>query len=98
MEFCMAILLLERKAGLTEFSDEVVRRADVQDLLRRVNFYVDPDAELAGLNKMTSILRLHMKDRRVVSGRDDAAKVHPSHPMSSGRAAVSAQRSLPVTV
>jgi 2-methylcitrate dehydratase PrpD len=43
MEFCLAILLLERKAGLTESSDEVVRRADVQDLLRRVNFYVDTD-------------------------------------------------------
>src|SRR6266481_6891836 len=29
MEFCMAILLLERKAGLGQFSDKVVRRADV---------------------------------------------------------------------
>src|SRR5712664_2294010 len=29
MEFCMAILLLERKAGLGEFSDKAVRRADV---------------------------------------------------------------------
>src|SRR3981189_265560 len=31
MEFCMAILLLERKAGLGQFSDKVVRRADVQE-------------------------------------------------------------------
>ena len=29
MEFCMAILLLERKAGLEEFTDEVVNRTDV---------------------------------------------------------------------
>ena len=29
MEFCMAILLIERKAGLAEFTDEVVNRADV---------------------------------------------------------------------
>ena len=87
MEFCMAILLLERKAGLTEFSDEVVRRADVQDLIRRVNFYVDADAERAGLNKMTSIVRLHMKDGKIVSGRADAAKGHPSNPMSYDEAA-----------
>jgi 2-methylcitrate dehydratase PrpD len=87
MEFCMAILLLEGKAGLTEFSDETVRRADVQDLLKRVNFYVDEDAERAGLNKMTSILRIHLKDGRVVSGRADAAKGHPSNPMSYEEAA-----------
>src|SRR5437879_10636327 len=45
MEFCMAILLLERKAGLGEFSDKVVQRADVQEMIRKINFYVDPQAE-----------------------------------------------------
>ena len=34
MEFCLAILLLERRAGLTEFTDEVVNRPDVQELIR----------------------------------------------------------------
>ncbi len=82
MEFCMAILLLDRKAGLTEFTDPVVRRPDVQQLLRRVNFFVDPEAEKAGLNKMTSIIRIHMKDGRTISGRADFAKGHPANPMS----------------
>ncbi len=82
MEFCMAILLLDRKAGRTEFTDPVVRRADVQQLLRRVNFYVDQDAEKAGLNKMTSIIRIHMKDGKTISGRADVAKGHPANPMS----------------
>ena len=36
MEFCMAILLLERKAGLEQFTDVVVNRPDVQALLQRV--------------------------------------------------------------
>jgi 2-methylcitrate dehydratase PrpD len=82
MEFCMAILLLDRKAGLQEFTDSVVQRADVQELLRRVNFYVDADAEKAGLNKMTSILKIYLKGGRVVSGRAEFAKGHPSNPMS----------------
>src|SRR6185369_9793698 len=30
MEFCMAILLVERKAGLNEFTDAVVQRPDLQ--------------------------------------------------------------------
>jgi 2-methylcitrate dehydratase PrpD len=82
MEFCMAILLLERKAGLNEFLDPVVRRPDVQEMIRRVNFYVDPEAERAGLNKMTSILRIHLKDGTVISGRAEFAKGHPANPMS----------------
>jgi 2-methylcitrate dehydratase PrpD len=82
MEFCMAILLLERKAGLTEFLDPVVRRADVQQMVARVNFYVDPESERAGLNRMTSLLKIHLKDGSVISGRADFAKGHPANPMS----------------
>ena len=81
-EFCMAILLIERKAGLTEFLDPVVRRPDVQQMISRINFYVDPEAERAGLNKMTSLLRIHLKDGAVVAGRAEFAKGHPSNPMS----------------
>ena len=62
MEFCMSILLLDRKAGLVEFQDKVVQRPDVQEMIKRVNFYIDPVAENAGLDKMTSLLKITMKD------------------------------------
>jgi 2-methylcitrate dehydratase PrpD len=82
MEFCIAILLLQRKAGLGEFADKVVQRADVQDMMHRVNFYVDPEAEGAGFDKMTSLLKIHLKDGRVIAGRADFAKGSPSNPMT----------------
>jgi len=82
MEFCMAILMLERNVGLQQFTDPVVARRDVQDLLQRVNFFVDPEAEKAGLNKMTSLITIHLKGGRTVSGRADFAKGHPSNPMN----------------
>ena len=82
MEFCMSILLLDRKAGLGEYQDAVVQRADVQEMIKRMNFYIDPEAESAGLDKMTSILRIHMKDGKVYSGRAEFAKGSPSNPMS----------------
>lgn len=82
MEFCMAILLLERKAGLPEFTDEMVERADVKAMIDRVNFHVHPDAEAAGYDKMTTILDLHLKDGRVISGRADFGKGSPANPMS----------------
>lgn len=82
MEFCLAILLLDRKAGLAQFSDKVVQRTDVQEMMRRINFYVDPDAENAGYDKMTSILKIHLKDGRVINGRADFGKGSPANPMT----------------
>ncbi len=87
MEFCMAILLLRGKAGLSEFSDQVVQRADVQEMIGRINFYVNPEAESAGFDKMTSLLEIHLKDGRVVTGRADFAKGSPANPMTFDEAA-----------
>src|ERR1700730_1184345 len=82
MEFCVAILTLERKAGLAQFQDAVVERPDVQEMIKRVNFYVDPQAEAAGFDKMTSIIKIHLKGGKVISGRAEFAKGSPAHPMS----------------
>jgi 2-methylcitrate dehydratase PrpD len=87
MEFCLAILLLERKAGLGQFSDKVVQRSDVQEMIRRINFYVDPEAENAGFDKMTSILKVHLRDGRMITGRAEFAKGSPANPMSFVEAA-----------
>ena len=54
MEFCMAALLLYGKAGLAEFTDEVVNRSEVQKMMERIHFGVNPVAEAAGYNKMTT--------------------------------------------
>jgi 2-methylcitrate dehydratase PrpD len=82
MEFAMAILLLERKAGLAQFQNEVVLRPDVQEWIQRVNYYVDPEAEAAGFDKMTSIVRIHLKSGEIIRGKADMAKGSPSNPMS----------------
>ena len=88
MEFCLAILLLERKAGLGQFSDKVVQRPDVQEMIRRINFYVDAEAESTGFDKMTSLLRVHLRDGSVITGRADFAKGSPTNPMNFEEAAM----------
>ena len=88
MEFCMAALLLYRKAGLREFTDEVVNRPAVQQMIARIKFGVDPVAEAAGYNKMTTILKVHLKDGRVIEGRADFGKGSPAIPMSYDDVAV----------
>jgi 2-methylcitrate dehydratase PrpD len=87
MEFCMAILLLERKAGLEQYTDEVVNRPDVQAMIRKIDFRVDPEAEAAGFDKMTTIVTLTLTDGREIKGRADFGKGSPSNPMSDAELA-----------
>ncbi len=87
MEFCMAILLLERKGGLNEFTDEIVNRPDVQAMIRKVDFGVHPEAEAAGYDKMTTILEITLTDGRVIRDRADFGKGSPVNPMSYDEAA-----------
>ncbi len=78
----MAILLLERKAGLSEFTDAVVNRPDVQAMIQKVEFGVHPEAEAAGYDKMTTIIEIALTDGRQITGRADFGKGSPANPMS----------------
>ncbi len=82
MEFCIAILLLERKARLAQFTDDVVNRADVQQMIRRVEFGVDSEAEAAGYNNMTTRITVELKDGRTLATSAAFGKGSPQNPMS----------------
>jgi 2-methylcitrate dehydratase PrpD len=82
MEFCMAILLLERRAGLAEFTDKVVNRRDVQAMIEKIEFGVHPVAEAAGYEKMTTLIDVELRDGRILGGRADFGKGSPANPMS----------------
>lgn len=82
MEFCMVILLLERRGGLSEFTDEVVNRPDVKAMIEKVDFVIDDAAEAAGYHKMTTIIDIELSDGRKISGRADFGKGSPANPMS----------------
>ena len=82
MEFCMAILLLERKGGLEQFTDDMVNRPDVQAMIKKVNFGVHPEAEAAGFDKMTTIIEVELDDGSVVKGQADFGKGSPANPMT----------------
>jgi 2-methylcitrate dehydratase PrpD len=82
MEFCMAILLIEGRAGLGEFTDEVVMRPDVRAMIEKVDFVVDEVAEAAGYHLMTTLIDIELADGRKLSGRADFGKGSPANPMS----------------
>jgi 2-methylcitrate dehydratase PrpD len=82
MQFCMAILLLRRKAGLAEFTDEVVNRPDVKAMIEKIGYGVHAEAEAAGYEKMTTLIDIELADGRKIAGRADFGKGSPANPMS----------------
>jgi 2-methylcitrate dehydratase PrpD len=87
MPFCIAILLLRRKAGLGEFTDAVVKRPDVKAMIGRIDYGEHPDAEAAGYEKMTTLIDIKLTDGRTISGRADFGKGSPANPMSDAELA-----------
>ena len=82
MEFCLAILLLERQAGLAEFTDEVVGRPDVHQVIDKITFEADPAADEGGFRAMTSLIDVELVDGRMLTTRAAFARGSPSNPMS----------------
>lgn len=80
--FCMALGVLERKAGIAQFQDRKVRDKNVVDLMKRVTLYVDEELEQLGYDQVRSRVRLKLRDGRIFEGRYDVARGHPTKPMS----------------
>ena len=80
--FCMAIAVIERKAGIAQFQDRKVRDQKVIELMKRVTLYVDEELERLGYDQVRSRIRVKLKDGRVVGDRYDVARGHPTKPMS----------------
>ncbi|MGH7831447.1 MAG: hypothetical protein ACREP8_14855, partial [Candidatus Binatia bacterium] len=80
--FCMAIGVLERKAGIAQFKDRKVRDPKVIDLMKRVTLSVDQELEALGYDRVRSRIRIKLKNGDTLEGRADVARGHPLKPMS----------------
>jgi 2-methylcitrate dehydratase PrpD len=82
LQFQMSIGVLDRAAGLAQFTDEKVREPRTRAMLEKVFVYVDPEIEALGFNEMRMKVAITLKDGRRLEGRADMAKGHPKKPMS----------------
>jgi 2-methylcitrate dehydratase PrpD len=80
--FCMAIAIVERKAGIAQFTDRKVRNPRVVEMMKRVSLVVDPELEALGYDQVRSRVTVKLKDGRTLEGRADVARGHPEKPMS----------------
>jgi 2-methylcitrate dehydratase PrpD len=80
--FCMAVAVLERKAGIAQFQDRKVRDPRIVALMKRVQLYVDDELEKLGYDQVRSRVRIILKNGAIIEGRYDVARGHPEKPMS----------------
>jgi len=84
MEFCLASILVLRKAGLAEFTDEVVAPPDVREAIGKIDYgvYSEEEANAGEYTRLTTFIDILLKDGRRISARADHAKGSPRMPMS----------------
>ena len=84
----MAVALIDRKAGLAQYTDERVRRGDVQSLMPKVRVSVPDDFKHhrgqwgEGVNWGEMRLAIRLRDGRRLSIARSSARGWPEHPAS----------------
>jgi 2-methylcitrate dehydratase PrpD len=86
-KFCPAFMVssiaLRRKAGIHEFTDEFVRSAPVQQMMRKVERVLDPEIEAKGFEKIRSTVEVDLRDgRTLVEHADERYRGGPERPFT----------------
>ena len=83
LPFMMSSLLLRRRAGIHEFTDEFVQSAPAQAMMRKVTTVRDAAIEARGFDKMRSIVEVDLADgRTLVQEADERYRGGPDKPFT----------------
>jgi 2-methylcitrate dehydratase PrpD len=81
--FLLSSIILRRKAGVREFTDEFVLSEPVQRMMPRVTTVFDPVIEAQGFDKIRSIVEIDLIDgRTLVQPSDDRYRGGPERPFT----------------
>jgi 2-methylcitrate dehydratase PrpD len=84
LPFLITSLVLRRRAGIREFTDEFVSSEPVQRMMPLVHTQFDPAIEAKGFDKMRSVVEVHLKDgRSFVEPSDDKYRGGPERPFTT---------------
>jgi 2-methylcitrate dehydratase PrpD len=81
--FLMSAVILTRRAGMREFTDEFVQSPAAQALMQRVTAVHDVDIEKQGFDKIRSVVEVDLMDgRSLVQPSDDRYRGGPDNPFT----------------
>ncbi len=82
LPFCLTSILLRRRAGVKEFSDEFVRSPEVLEMMHRVKTVRDPEIEARGYRQILSRVEVRLKDGRILKKDSGPYKGGSENPLS----------------
>jgi 2-methylcitrate dehydratase PrpD len=83
LPFLLTSILLRRRAGVREFTDEFVSSDPVQRTMPRVTTVFDRDIEAQGFDKIRSVVEIDLVDGRTLTRRsDDRYRGGPDRPFT----------------
>src|SRR5207245_4005644 len=79
----MTSIVLRRRAGIREFTDEFVASAPVQAMMPRVETVFDQAIEARGFDKMRSVVEVDLTDGRTLTqASDERYRGSPENPFT----------------
>ena len=82
LQFCLANLAIERKAGLDQYTDENVRRPAIRKMMKKVKPYHDPALEDNGADLLRSRIDVRLVNGNTISVHSGTARGTPQQPMT----------------
>jgi 2-methylcitrate dehydratase PrpD len=81
--FLMSAVILTRRAGMREFTDEFVQSPAAQQMMQRVTAVRDMEIEKQGFDKIRSVVEVDLVDgRKLVQPSDDRYRGGPDNPFT----------------
>jgi 2-methylcitrate dehydratase PrpD len=84
LQFGLASILMKRRAGLSEYTTEVVNSKDMKELMAKVKTHLDSEVASMGKEKMRSIVEVELHGGRVIQRVADTARGTPEKPLTKG--------------
>jgi 2-methylcitrate dehydratase PrpD len=84
LAYCAAVALLDGAGGMEQFTDERVRRDDVQALMKRVRVRVDPRMQSGG-GRFDTQLTVELAEGAPVRASRELPLGHPRRPIDAAR-------------
>lgn len=83
MAALLSMIVIARRAGRAEFTDEFVQGEAMQQLQRRVTCHRDPDIEARGMDVIRSRIKVETVDGRTLTAKaDERYRGGPDYPMT----------------
>ncbi len=84
LQFGLAAILVKRRAGLREYTPEVVNSPILQKAMAKVTTHLDPEVASLGTEKMRSIVEVELASGRVIQRVAVTARGTPEKPVTKG--------------